>query len=154
MRKQDPRVLLARALTLTRQAIKYLERAEWRLKSLGDEAGDLLYQVVYLHLLLSRIALRLETLIVVYSATGTVRRDLLGLPIELVRQASKAIRQSTPEVSSIILELDEALTSVYEAVPEPPPTLQRRGEPLREEAKQILAEIEEEAKKRVAQLTQ
>jgi hypothetical protein len=147
-RREDPRRLVARTLTLVRQAITSIQRAEWRLLQTKTADQQLLSNLETLRLLLERIALRLETIAV----TGILSEELISLPLELIKLSKSKLLPGLVDISPIIDDLDAALSTIYsDTSSDELAGLTLREEPITPEAERILREVEEEAKKRVAE---
>jgi len=140
LRRENPRILAARALGLVRQALYSVRRAKWMLERRGTEEKGLLRYLEILELTLERIALRLETI----ATTGIMTPEMILLPRALIQEVSKMM--SLPQVEPVLSEIDLTLSALAElSQAEIPETMLTH---VSEEARRILREIEAELEKR------
>ncbi|MCE4627922.1 MAG: hypothetical protein F7C34_02070 [Desulfurococcales archaeon] len=141
MKRDDPRLIAARALMLTRRALLEVRKAKWRLKNSRETNPEILRSLYVIENVLFSVALRLQTI----SIVGILTPDLLRMPRELVKAV---MREGVPlQLYPLIEELDATLSMLH--VPEPP----AGGEPLlagnegREDIGRKVKEILEEARR-------
>jgi hypothetical protein len=144
--RENPRIAVAQALTLTRRALQALDRAVWKARSLGEEGRSLLYYIVVLQLVLERVALRLETI----ANTGIITRGMLATPMMLVKESMSWLKAASIDVAPLIYDIDSILTGLYETLPEPTPLgTSEIPEENKRDVQRILDEVRREAEKRV-----
>ena len=146
-KKRDLRILVASALRSSRMALHQVRRARWRLER-HEESKSLLLQLLTLEYVLERIILRLETIAV----SGLVTRELLALPLALIRELEHTLGPALPEATALIEEIGSALEEAYESAA-PSPSLGGLSEGIpdtvREEARLVIEEARREADKRL-----
>lgn len=142
-RRRTSRELVIEALSGIRRAQARIKVLAGRLAaSQGDpEAGRMLESLYMIELVLERIAIRLETLLLVDSITG----ERLSLPYRLLKEVASMRLDTHPELQytlSIIYEsLNRAMVkSGFEGV---------EVEAMDEEVKSILSDAREYARRRV-----
>ncbi len=147
-RREDPREGLLRAIAMIRRALAELKRAEWRARRLSQSDPQILKYILALQLVLERVLLRLETIAV----TGIITRDLLRLPLSLVKEALSEIRPPVPALSSALLEIENVLGHVYTILPETPESIDVTSTQAAfdsEQARAVLREALREAERRI-----
>ncbi len=146
-RRADPRRLLIDAIYRARLAQTEVRRAKTRLRSLPSkppEVGRLLVSLEVLELALEAVVIRLETML----AANVFSGGLLALPVAILEELGEYARGLPPALADAIGGVEDALRSLA-AMPQVSEDVALHRDEAREEARKILEEAAEAAKRRM-----
>jgi len=150
-KRQNPRILAARALQRVRLARMSVARLAHKLREGSADARgseDLLLTLKRVEDILEYISLKLE----LYLATGVALSDTVGKAAEASRALGALASTMPPQTATLLMEVDEALRGLADAHGMAPTGLELTGTPQGsvndEEVARILREAEAVARQR------
>ena len=146
-RRKDNKAVVLEALTQSRRALIAIRRSIALLESSSNPPVDMLKSLYVMESIMEAVIVRLETILVIGGAAGSLAIE----PLRLVKEASRKLTSLPPELYGYLQEIETQLTSiahVYE-VEALTPSLRDKDLPGTK-ADEILREAEKAAEERLA----
>ena len=144
-RRKDDKAVVLEALTQSRRALIAIRRGIALLENSSNPPRDMLKSLYIMESILEAVIVRLETILVIGGAAGSLAAE----PLRLVKAASKRLTSLPPELYGYLQEIETQLTSIADAYGVETLTSASRDS-LGAKAEEILREAERAAEEKLA----